>query len=336
MILADKIIKLRKQNGWSQEELAEKVGVSRQAVSKWESGTSIPDLDKILRLSEIFGVTTDYLLKDTIEELSPETDAEIKYGDQERRVSLEEANEYMSLAQKMSWRFARATALCILSPTPLLLRGGLAEGHAAGTYWITENGAGGLGVSILLVMVAVGVVLFILNGMQLSRFDYLEKEVFSLEYGVQGIVEKKKEAFSKTYRIGIASGVALCILAVVPLLLATAFEASDLATVVYVDVILILIAAGVFLFVKTGSVWESYQKLLQEEDYTPEKKLAHRRLEFVPGLYWGIVAAIYLFMSFRSMKWDETWVIWPVAGVLFAVVYGLLMTVTGKRMNNHK
>ena len=66
MILADKIITLRKKNGWSQEELAEKVGVSRQAISKWESAQSVPDLDKILRMSEIFGVTTDFLLKDTM------------------------------------------------------------------------------------------------------------------------------------------------------------------------------------------------------------------------------------------------------------------------------
>ena len=68
MILADKIIRLRKKNGWSQEELADKMNVSRQAVSKWESAQTIPDLEKILQLGTLFGVTTDYLLKDEIEE----------------------------------------------------------------------------------------------------------------------------------------------------------------------------------------------------------------------------------------------------------------------------
>ena len=66
MILADKIIEERKKNGWSQEELANKLGVSRQAVSKWESAGAIPDLKRILQMSELFGVTTDYLLKDRI------------------------------------------------------------------------------------------------------------------------------------------------------------------------------------------------------------------------------------------------------------------------------
>ena len=62
MILADKIIELRKQNGWSQEDLAEKMDVSRQAISKWEGAQSVPDMGRIVRLSELFGVSTDYLL----------------------------------------------------------------------------------------------------------------------------------------------------------------------------------------------------------------------------------------------------------------------------------
>ena len=67
MILADKIIELRKKNGWSQEDLAEKLDVSRQSISKWEGAQSIPDMNKILKLSEVFSVSTDYLLKDEIE-----------------------------------------------------------------------------------------------------------------------------------------------------------------------------------------------------------------------------------------------------------------------------
>ena len=70
MNLAGRIQYLRKQKGYSQEELADKVGVSRQAVSKWESKQSTPDLDKIVAMSEIFEVSTDYILKG-IEPVSP-------------------------------------------------------------------------------------------------------------------------------------------------------------------------------------------------------------------------------------------------------------------------
>ena len=63
MTLAEKITLLRRQRGWSQEDLAERMGVSRQSVSKWESAQSIPDINRILELSRIFEVSTDYLLK---------------------------------------------------------------------------------------------------------------------------------------------------------------------------------------------------------------------------------------------------------------------------------
>ena len=67
MKLSDKIIRLRKSNGWSQEELAEKLNVSRQAISRWEGATAQPDATNILQLSKLFGVTTDYLLNDEYE-----------------------------------------------------------------------------------------------------------------------------------------------------------------------------------------------------------------------------------------------------------------------------
>ena len=94
MILADKIIELRKKAGYSQEELAEKMGVSRQSVSKWEGALSIPDLDKILLMSEIFGVSTDYLLKDEFGEELPAPKEEISES-KFRKVSMEEANEFI-------------------------------------------------------------------------------------------------------------------------------------------------------------------------------------------------------------------------------------------------
>ena len=63
MTIADRIQSLRKSKGMSQEELADRIGVSRQAVSKWESEQATPDLEKVVIMSDIFEVTTDYLLK---------------------------------------------------------------------------------------------------------------------------------------------------------------------------------------------------------------------------------------------------------------------------------
>ena len=65
--LPDKIIKHRKENGWSQEDFAEKLNVSRQAVSRWENGTALPDAQNVLQISKLFHVTTDYLLNEDYE-----------------------------------------------------------------------------------------------------------------------------------------------------------------------------------------------------------------------------------------------------------------------------
>lgn len=77
MNIADRIQYLRKTKGMSQEELADQIGVSRQAVSKWESEQSTPDLEKIIIMSNLFEVTTDYILKG-IEPVSPQNKKALK------------------------------------------------------------------------------------------------------------------------------------------------------------------------------------------------------------------------------------------------------------------
>lgn len=116
MILAEKIMEERKKNGWSQEELAEKLSVSRQAVSKWESAQSIPDLQRVIQLSEIFGVSTDYLLKDECE--TPQPIEGVEPSDKDfplKKVSVEEANDFMEVRKKNAPKIAAAVASCIVS-----------------------------------------------------------------------------------------------------------------------------------------------------------------------------------------------------------------------------
>ena len=176
MILAEKIAQLRKQKGWSQEELANRLQVSRQAVSKWEGGASIPDLDKILKLSALFEVTTDYLLKDTLEAPDAAPAAVLPTSEAEplRTVTLEEANDYLSLVQAACGRIAAGVGLCILCPIALLLLGAWADGTPR------EGFAAGAGMITLLVLVALGLLLILPAAMQLESYDYLEKEVFQI------------------------------------------------------------------------------------------------------------------------------------------------------------
>ena len=177
---------------------------------------------------------------------------------------------------------------------------------------------------ILLGMVVIAVAIFILNGMRFSRYEYMEKEIFSLQYGVKSMVERRKQVQEDSFRLHITVGVCICIVAVIPLFVGTMMEVGDFGLVTCVNMLLVFVAIGVFVMVPSGMVRESYDKLLQTGDYTPEKKEIGRRTSYVAPVYWCIVVAIYLLVSFRTENWHETWIIWPVAGVLFAAVYGIV------------
>ncbi len=313
MILADKITNLRKKNGWSQEELAEKMQVSRQAVSKWESAQTVPDLERILMLSRLFGVTTDYLLKDEIEdeEFADDTDqVSVK------RISLAQANEFLEWRKRAAFYIAAATFLCIAAVIPLLLLGVVSElpGHP-----VSENLAGGIGVAALLMIVAPAVAIFIFCGFKNAPFEFIEKEPFEMEYGVDGMVKEKQKAYRPVYVKFNLIAACLCVLSPVPLFIGS-FTGKEFFTVVMLTVTLLLAGTGAVLFILAGVRWASMQKLLKEGDYALRDRRKIRIKENVGTIYWLGAAAIYLGWSFLTDDWEITWVVWPVAGVLFAAV----------------
>lgn len=326
MILADKIIKLRKKNGWTQEELAEKVNVSRQSVSKWEGAQSVPDLDKILQLSQIFGVSTDYLLKDEMEEeFVAEASALLQEGDGEvkvRRVTMEEANDFLRIKQVTGKRTALATVMCILSPICMILLSTAAE---TGRLTMTEEGSSGFGLIVMILVVAAAVAIFISCGMQTEPYAYLEKEAIETEYGVSGMVRERKKAYRDTYVKYNILGTIFCILSPLPLFGVSFLTEDEFYATVALSVLLVLVAVGTALFIVSGTYQTSMQKLLQEGDYTIEEKKSTRNSGAIGEIYWLIVLAIYLGYSFYTKDWKLSWIIWPVAGILFAA----LMTFCG-------
>lgn len=333
MILGDKIQQLRKNKGWSQEELAEKCGVSRQSVSKWEGSLSIPDLGKILLLSQLFDVTTDYLLKDELE--TPDvpvctgTVSETEIEKTVRRsVSLDEANTFMSLTEKAAPVIATGVTLCILSPICLLM---LAIGAEEGRMPVSENMAGTFGIVVLLVLIAVAVTLFIITGNKMEYYEFFEKEEFELEYGVAGIVAEKKRQFEGKFTRSIIIGVVLCILAVIPLIVAGGLEADDFTCVGTVCLLLILVAVAVNVFIRVGMVRDSYDKLLQQGEYTIENKRSNKLVSKVASIYWLLIVAVYVGYSLYTNRWHDSWVIWPVAGIVFGAIAVICRMIQEKR-----
>lgn len=316
MIFADKLIQLRKKAGWSQEELAEQMNVTRQSVSKWEGAQSVPDLGKIIRLSELFNVSTDYLLKDEIEDVG----GSISFDEAStlRRVSMEEANAFLSVKAMTSKSIALGTFLCILSPICLLILGTASE---IPEYGLTDNMAGGIGMIILLILVTIAVVIFISSGRKTAAFNYLEKEVFETEYGVSGMVAERKAQYNGTYTRNNIIGTSLCIMALIPFFGGAIFnDENELLLTIMLSVSFVLVGIGVFFFVSSGIIWASYEKLLQEGDYSKVKKENQSIVTAISSAYWLIATAIYLGYSFSTNNWEYSWIIWVVAGVVFPAI----------------
>ena len=322
MILAEKIVQERKKNGWSQEDLADKLGVSRQSVSKWESAQSVPDLQRILEMSKLFEVSTDYLLKDEVEDRPVEQLTE-ESGKELRRVTMEEANSFLQDTRVFAGKISIGCLICILCPVPLLVIMALQK---AGTIPLAEDPAGGIGILILLAMVAVSLIFFIPAGMAYDKWDWLEKEIFDTEYGVDGLVKSKSEKFKSTFVRAITMGTIIMILGVIVFLAGGVIdEKNEALHTGLCGLMLATIAVGVFMIVNAGIITDGYSKLLQEGDYSKEEK-SNTLLKAITPLYWMVTTAIYLGWSFLSERWEITWIVWAIAGTLYGGISVLLKT----------
>lgn len=321
MILADKIVTLRKRAGWSQEELAAQLGVSRQSVSKWEGAQSVPDMQKVVQMSRLFGVTTDYLLKEELGEPEPapaEPDAPL------RCVTMEQAADYLAQRQAAAPKLALATLLCVLSPVALLLLAALSDRPGAA---LSENAAAGIGLCVLLVLVAAAVAVFITCAAQVKAYAFLETEPFETAYGVTGMVRERRAAAAPEHTRGTVAGTVLCILSAVPLFIAVCLNGPDLLYVAAVCLLLVFAGLGSALFVYGGVYQAAMDRLLEEGDYVRPRKRQNGVVGAISSIYWLTVTAAYLLWTFGPW-WDaqpqDTWILWAVAGVLYGAVMALV------------
>lgn len=320
MILADKITDLRKKNGWSQEELAEMLDVSRQSISKWESAQSTPDMNRILKMSKLFGVSTDYLLKDdaVLQAIDPLPEETVSV----HTVSMEEASAFLSFKTFSAGRIALGVMLCVLSPVLLIALGALREG---GIFRLSEAAAAGMGLAALLLLIGAAVPLFLTTGLAGQKYEYLEKEEIDTAYGVDGMVKEKREKYRPTFSARLVTGILLCVLSYVPLFLSMIFFGENsMAQGLAVSLLLVMVAVGCLLIVNTSIIWGGFQMLLQEGKYTPKAKAENKKNEPLAVIYWCSVTAIFLAVSFLTNAWHRSWIIWPVAGVAYAVVMAVV------------
>lgn len=255
MKLNDKIILLRKQQGWSQEELAEYLGVSRQSVSKWESGASTPELDRIVQLCTLFGLTADVLIRDDLD-----LDGSMSVQSGNSILSLQDAYAYLADYQTAAQKIALGCAACVACPAVLVALSGISDILATA-----------VGLPVLFLMVAWGVWMFINTGTITSRYRHIEKRRFTPGPGVTEWAREACERFRPALVREIATGVALCILSPAPIMLfSSIFDslwwAGDIGAAIGTGLLLVIVAAGVYLFVHSGTMQHCYKRLLKQKN----------------------------------------------------------------------
>ena len=322
MDFSEKIAMLRRQKNWSQEELAEKLMVTRQAVSKWESAQSMPDLDKIVQLSELLGVSTDYLLKSDRDAPEVETPQRTQEKASARRVTREEASRFLSLQAAAVPKVSLGVALCVWSPIVLI---GLTALGSVFHVKIPDSAAGGLGLCVLLGMVAAAVALFLTSGTKLKEFEYLEREPIAPDVDARELARKQEAEQAEECARLTTIGVVLCIISAVPIFAVMCVgRTRDGYDSLAVCALLLLVGIACLLLVRAGSMRGAVDKLLEQGDYTRESKAKSRIVDAISAVYWLAVTAIFLFYTFGPKGNGQpqySWFIWAVGGVL----YGALM-----------
>ena len=318
MILAEKIVKLRKQVGWSQEELAEKMNVSRQSVSKWESTNSIPDLNKIIMLADIFDVTTDYLLKDDVEVAST---SNRNFEASCIQISLEQALRFVECKKKTARLIAIGVFLCVGSVIPLFALLALAENT---TWNVTSDIAAAFGIVSILMMVSIGVSFFIRTNQYENDIALVEDEEFDLAYGVSSVFKEKLQQYRPSYNLKLSLAIAIFIFSFVPLMSVSMLNAGSELVYLMLAVMMLMIAIGVYLVVQITAKYDAYHSILNERGEDSENSRRAKRAEKLAQFYWPFLTAIYLGWSLWTMDWGVTWIVWPVGSILFAALVGLM------------
>ncbi len=331
MNFQEKLVKLRRAAALSQEELADRLGVSRQAVSKWEAGYATPDVDKIVMLSELFGVSTDYLLKGSEEGAPREQDVSAQKsnaGDtnelaEERDapiVGCDEVRDFLNAKRKAALLIGIAVLLFILSPVLLIIAGGLSENGS-----VPEYSALIIGLAWLFSAIASGVALCIAAGYATKDSPLGDGKV-TLDTEAAALVKAERESSSPLFTLFYIIGTALCIISPLPLIVTAIWteqhfdgaegRAQELLLVLMTALLLALVAVGVFFLTYAAIRDEAQKKLLAPERETRRSRI----LSTLTSVYWYLVSAAYLLISFLTNRWDISWIIWPLAPIVPSIV----------------
>lgn len=307
MNLAKNLQVLRKNKKITQEEVAERLGVSRQSVSKWETGEGYPEMDKLLLLSDWFGVSVDELLRGDLQ----------KEEYQEEPIKRNEG--FCKLINQFSVAIAIGVFLILLGVAGCVAL----NGYAMVCEESMRDVLGILSSVIIIVFVAAAVFLFVLFGMTFERY---KKDHQIME---QQFTEKEIQSFSKRFIIWTAGLVSGILLDVVFLILLTTLIDMGAIKIENKDAGSCYIVA-IFLFILACIVGKLVHLGIQHQKYDISEYNKNNRVNFSSDFYFRLSALcgvimmlstiVFLVLGFVWNLWHPGWVCFPVGGILCGII----------------
>ena len=291
MAFSDNLQFIRAQAGFTQEQLAEQLDVSRQSVSKWESGASFPEMDTLLRICDLYGTDLDTLLRGSVEKLQ-----------------VSDTTRYNDFMNRFSLRMALAVSAVIAGAALMIF---LNACNPSDSFEM-------LAAALFMLIVTVSVVVIVASSIQYDNFRNKYPVIQDF------YTEEEKDAFHQRFVWYIAGGVGAILFGVVLLIGTFAFlpEREPFESLAC-GTFLLLIAGAVFFFVYGGMQEDKYKVWKYNRDNTPDPE-AKRRLNLagtVSGIIMLMATAIYVGLGLTRSAWNTAWWVFPVGGILCGVVH---------------
>lgn len=287
MSLPENLQFFRARHSMTQEQLAEKLGVSRQSVSKWESGQSYPEMDTLLNLCDLFGTDLDTLLRGNAE-----------------TACAEDAMGYDRFMTAYTHKVAGSVAGLILSFAlcSALYAIGLPQAIYVTQFWLTIGAC---------------IVVLIASGMQYELFCKRNPVITDF------YTQKQKDAFAQTYIWYIAGGVGgiLFALAVAALgnMLLPKLPGID-TDILTGTAFLTILAVSVYVLVSGSMLRDKYDIEKYNRDHTPERLARARKTAPIRACIWLIATAIFLWLGIVQTAWRWCWLVYLPAAALCAIL----------------
>ena len=285
MNFAENLQNLRKKKNMTQDELAEKLQVSRQAVSKWESGSGYPETEKIISICEIFDCSMDELVRG--------------------KITLDKKDNYDLIMSKSAKQVAIAVTLILLGVSIFLTIIGLSPDVEQSSL---------IGICVILLGVAFAVPLFIVNGFKIEEFK--KKNPILNNIYTENELEVGKTKYTKFTAIGIS----IILIGVMIMMLLLGLKIGGEESSLPVAILMYFITIGTSIIVYASNMKEKFDIPKYNKENSLEYKEVKNKVGKICGIIMLITTIIFLIWGFTLNMWEINWMVYPIGGILCGII----------------